>query len=201
MAHEDPIRHRNRHSDQERRHRDHWRDKDSDDLIHSPGLPPILVDPPDEIRYKSHRPLDLKHNGDRMSNGHSSTEVGLRNEFSHHPQSGSVAPIIGGFETNSRGRNHHKSHRKHSPPKKRSQSESAKEKAISTAAVAVFRIRNEPGSWAGEKGLKVAAATMAAASMAILLDVDKKKHPLAHIAVKMMEKGVVDNILGGTKQY
>ncbi|KAH7133744.1 hypothetical protein EDB81DRAFT_859268 [Dactylonectria macrodidyma] len=181
MAYEDPTRHRRRYSDQGQRHRSHWSDGESDDLIRSPGLPLIAVDPPDySIRHRDHRPLNSKHHS-----GHSSRE------------SRSVAQTLEDHETNHRGR---KDHRKHPPPKKRSHSESAKEKAIGTAAAAVFRIRNDPGAWVGEKGLKVAAATMAVASMGILMDVDKEKHPLAHVAVKMMEKGLMDNILGGAKQ-
>ncbi|KAH7109334.1 hypothetical protein EDB81DRAFT_769175 [Dactylonectria macrodidyma] len=173
MEYEDPTQHRRRYSDQGRRYQDHWSDGENDDLIRS-GLPLTAVDPPHHaIRHRDHRSLHSKHHDGRVSNAHSSRE----------PRG--VVQNLRGPETTHRGR---KDHRKHPPPKKRSQSESAMEKAIGTAAAAVFRIRNDPGSWVGEKGLKVAAATMAVASMGILMDVDKKKHPLAHVSVKMVEK-------------
>jgi hypothetical protein len=66
--------------------------------------------------------------------------------------------------------------------------------AISTAAEVAFRIRNDSGSWVGEKGIKVASAAIASASIDLLLDTDPKKHPLAHMAVSMVQGAVKDGI-------
>jgi hypothetical protein len=66
--------------------------------------------------------------------------------------------------------------------------------AISTAAEVAFRIRNDSGSWVGEKGMKIASAAIASAAIDFLLDTDPKRHPLAHIAVSMVQGVVKDGI-------
>ncbi|CZR68837.1 uncharacterized protein PAC_18737 [Phialocephala subalpina] len=82
-------------------------------------------------------------------------------------------------------------------PRTRNKSEQAAEKAISAAATAAFRIRNDRGHWVGEKGFKVASAAVAAATIDTLLDVNPHEHPLRHIAVAMVQGAVMDKIADG----
>ncbi|KAM5383418.1 hypothetical protein ACJZ2D_002111 [Fusarium nematophilum] len=63
-----------------------------------------------------------------------------------------------------------------------------------------FRIRNDPGSWVGKKGMKVASAAVASGAIDFLLDPDAKKHPLAHIAVSMFQGVVTNNIARGKER-
>ncbi|KAH7169685.1 uncharacterized protein B0J16DRAFT_277106 [Fusarium flagelliforme] len=83
--------------------------------------------------------------------------------------------------------------------KKRSKREHAVGKGVSTGAEVAFRIRNDRGSWIGEKGIKVASAAIASATIDFMLDTDPKKHPLAHIAVSMVQGAVTDGIMNGEK--
>jgi hypothetical protein len=55
-------------------------------------------------------------------------------------------------------------------------------------------MRNDPGSWFGAKGLRVAFSAIAAAIIEVLLDTNPKESPLQHIAVTMMQSYVFDSI-------
>jgi hypothetical protein len=78
--------------------------------------------------------------------------------------------------------------------RKRSKNERAAEKAISAAATAAFRVHNDPGHWVGKKGIRVAGAAVAAATVDALLDTDPHEHPLQHIAVAMVQGFVMDKV-------
>ncbi|KAH7348281.1 hypothetical protein BKA65DRAFT_500299 [Rhexocercosporidium sp. MPI-PUGE-AT-0058] len=80
--------------------------------------------------------------------------------------------------------------------RKRGKNDRAAEKAIGAAATAAFRVRNDPGHWIGEKGLKVAGVAAAAATIDTLLDTNPHKHSLQHIAVGMIQGLVLDQITG-----
>ncbi|KAH6965042.1 hypothetical protein EDB82DRAFT_467026 [Fusarium venenatum] len=100
-------------------------------------------------------------------------------------------------EAHSQTKSQTSGHRAVSTAKKRSKSEHAVGKGIRTGAEVAFRIRNDRGSWVGEKGIKVASAAIASATIDFMLGADPKKHSLAHIAVSMVEGVVTDGITNG----
>jgi hypothetical protein len=79
-------------------------------------------------------------------------------------------------------------------PRRRTKSDRSLEKVFSTAVTAIIRMRNDPGSWFGAKGLRVAFSAIAAAIIEVLLDTNPKESPLQHIAVTMMQSYVFDSI-------
>ncbi|KAH7190689.1 hypothetical protein BKA60DRAFT_472156 [Fusarium oxysporum] len=85
----------------------------------------------------------------------------------------------------------------HTAKKKRSKSEHAVGKGIGTGAELAFQIRNDRGSWVGKKGAKVVSAAITSAAIDFLLGTDPKKHPLAHIAVSMVQGVVTNSIANG----
>ncbi|KAH7393764.1 hypothetical protein BKA64DRAFT_677003 [Cadophora sp. MPI-SDFR-AT-0126] len=78
--------------------------------------------------------------------------------------------------------------------RRRGKNDRAAETAISAAAKAAFRVRNDPGHWIGEKGLKVAGVAASAATISAVLDTNPHKHSLQHIAVEMIQGVVMDQI-------
>jgi hypothetical protein len=79
-------------------------------------------------------------------------------------------------------------------PKNRSKSEHALQQGIRAGAEVAFLIRNDRGSWVGEKGIKVASAAMTSATLDLLLATDQKKHPLTHLVVSKVERAIIDRI-------
>jgi hypothetical protein len=65
-------------------------------------------------------------------------------------------------------------------------------------AEVAYRIRNDRGSWVGEKGVKVASAAIASATIDLMLGTDSKKHPLAHSATSKVEGFIIERIISGT---
>lgn len=144
--------------------------------------------PGDNATGKHRRPRGWECFGNRRSGERLISEAHLQTKLSHHRRSHSTSPA--GASRASRT----SCHRVDRAPKKRSKSEHAIGNAIGTAAEVAFRIRNGSGSWVGEKGIKVASAAMASATIDLLLDTDPKKHPLAHMAVSMVQGAVKDGI-------
>jgi hypothetical protein len=79
-------------------------------------------------------------------------------------------------------------------PKNRSKSEHALQQGVCAGAEVAFRIRNDRGSWVGEKGIKVASAAMTSATLDLLFATDQKKHPLTHLVVSKVERIIIDRI-------
>jgi len=75
--------------------------------------------------------------------------------------------------------------------------EKAAEKAISAAAAAVFHLREERGSWMGEKGVKVLGAAAAAALIDGLLN-SGSEHAVHGFVVSCIDKAVGDSIVNGS---
>jgi hypothetical protein len=84
--------------------------------------------------------------------------------------------------------------------KEHSKRQHALQKGVRTGAEVAYQIRNDRGSWAGEKGIKVASAAIASATIDIWLGTGSKKHPLAHAAVSAVEGIIIDGIMNGTMQ-
>lgn len=64
--------------------------------------------------------------------------------------------------------------------------------ALEAGGVAAFRLRNDPGAWAGEKGAKVATAALGAAAIDAFID----KDPRRTRGGRGM-KGIAENAIGG----
>jgi hypothetical protein len=79
-------------------------------------------------------------------------------------------------------------------PKNLSKSEHALQQGVRAGAEVAFRIRNDKGSWVGEKGIKVASAAITSATLDLLLGTDQRKHPLAHLVVSKVEGVIIDRI-------
>jgi hypothetical protein len=167
--------HRGRDLERARRHfDDHVYNDEGHYHHHRYDRPLVVLDPPDGITAFKHQ----------QSNDRARSQSVRRpgSESTHSRYSHSVSPVRA---TNHLG----------APiPRKRSKNERAAEKAISATATAAFRVRNDPGHWAGEKGFKVAGAAAAAATVDALLGTDRHKHPLQHMAVAMVQGVVMDKI-------
>ncbi|KAH7232438.1 hypothetical protein B0J15DRAFT_505240 [Fusarium solani] len=144
--------------------------------------------PGDNATGEYRQPRGWGRIGDRLSGESLISGVHLQTKSSHHRRGHSTS--LARASRTSRT----SCHRIDPAPKKRSKSEHAMGNAISTAAEVAFRIRNDSGSWVGEKGIKVASAAIASATIDLLLDTDPKKHPLAHMAVSMVQGAVKDGI-------
>ncbi|KAH7141886.1 hypothetical protein EDB81DRAFT_760734 [Dactylonectria macrodidyma] len=128
----------------------------------------------------------LEHVSDTTRTARGRDDAELPAASFHHQRSHSMSPATAA---------NNGCYREDYLPKGRSQGERAAEKAIGTAATAMFRVRNDPGSWFGEKGFKVATAAMLSASIDFVLGVDKKKHPFSNMVVSMIQGAVMDYIL------
>lgn len=119
------------------------------------------------------------------------SEAHSQAKSSHHRRSHSISPARASRTSYHRG---------DPAPRKPSKSEHAMGKAIRTGSEAAFQIRNDRGSWFGEKGIKVASVAIVSATIDFLLGVDRKKHPLAHVAVSIVEGVIVDRITNGKRK-
>jgi len=63
--------------------------------------------------------------------------------------------------------------------------------ALQAGGVAAFRVRKEPGGWAGPKGAKVATAALGAAAMDAFVDKDPRREKGNGM------KGMAENVIGG----
>jgi hypothetical protein len=61
-----------------------------------------------------------------------------------------------------------------------------------------YRIRNNRGSWVGEKRVKVASPAIASVTIDLMLGTDSKKHPIAHSATLKVEGFIIERIISGT---
>jgi hypothetical protein len=63
--------------------------------------------------------------------------------------------------------------------------------ALEAGGVTAFRLRKEPGSWAGDKGARVATAALGAAAIDAFIDKDPRRQKTSGI------KGMAENAVGG----
>ncbi|KAH7147140.1 hypothetical protein B0J13DRAFT_553353, partial [Dactylonectria estremocensis] len=176
-----------RYSPRGRRRFEHLDDEHEHPSSSQNGMPLIHVGQPGKGGpdvARSSQTLD--HVSDTTRTARGRDDVDLAAVPFHHQRSHSMSPATA-TNTGCYREDYH--------PKGRSQGERAAEKAVGTAATAIFRVRNDPGSWFGEKGIKVATAAMVSASIDFLLGVDKNKHPFANIAVSMIQGAVMDYVL------
>lgn len=169
--------HRGRDQERDRRYFNNHVNDEGHYHHHPYGCPLVALDPPDGTTAFKHR----------RSNERARSQSIRRLESESHDSrhSHSLSPTRAA------------SHLGVPIPGKRSKSERSAEKAISAAAAAAFRVRNDPGHWVGGKGFTVASAAVAAATVDALLDTDPHKHPLQHIAVAMVQGVVMDRITDG----
>ncbi|KAH7142530.1 hypothetical protein DER46DRAFT_619632 [Fusarium sp. MPI-SDFR-AT-0072] len=176
---------RSPHSKQGRRYHHPHDYKDVPDHHHTHGKPLY-----DHITGRHQRSRQWEHISGRPSLESLISEAHLQTNSSHHQRLRST-PSARASQTSR--------HRAVPTLKKRSKGEHAVGKGVSTGAEVAFRIRNDRGSWIGEKGIKVVSAAIASATIDFMLDTDPKKHPLAHIAVSMVQGAVTDGIMNGEK--
>ncbi|CEI68177.1 hypothetical protein FVEN_g12224 [Fusarium venenatum] len=173
---------RSRRFKQGRRYHHPPDDKDESDH-HTYGKPLY-----DSVRGRHQRPRGCEHVNGRPSLETLISEAHSQTKSSHYQRLHNSASARSSQTSG---------HRAVSTAKKRSKSEHAVGKGIRTGAEVAFRIRNDRGSWVGEKGIKVASAAIASATIDFMLGADPKKHSLAHIAVSMVEGVVTDGITNG----
>ncbi|GFF50253.1 hypothetical protein IFM58399_08760 [Aspergillus lentulus] len=112
----------------------------------------------------------------------------------------------------SRGRSHGHNGRSHSYSPSRSRSRDrhrrgiseqrmaqAARAALTAAAVEAFRVRKEPGEWAGEKGKRVLTAAITAAGTDGLVDRDPNKHSKRHIVESTLAGLAANHFVNGPR--
>ncbi|RKK80372.1 hypothetical protein BFJ71_g15934 [Fusarium oxysporum] len=171
---------RNRYSEHRRRYH-HTLDNQNESRHHHVHVRPPY-DPDMGSNQQSGGWEDISH---RLSSESSINEAYLQPKSSHHQRSHMALPAKESQTSY------------HTAKKKRSKSEHAVGKGIGTGAELAFQIRNDRGSWVGKKGAKVVSAAITSAAIDFLLGTDPKKHPLAHIAVSMVQGVVTNSIANG----
>lgn len=76
----------------------------------------------------------------------------------------------------------------------------AAEAAIAAGAVEAFRVRKQPGSWTGEKGVRVATAALSAAAIDGFLDKNPNRKSKRHIAEAAIGGLMIDRIANGPRR-
>lgn len=74
------------------------------------------------------------------------------------------------------------------------------EAAIDAGVVEAFRLRDEPGSWIGRKGARVATAALGAASIDTVLVKDPSKHGTAKLAESAIGGLMVNRVWNGPRR-
>ncbi|KAF7159580.1 hypothetical protein CNMCM6106_006896 [Aspergillus hiratsukae] len=108
----------------------------------------------------------------------------------------------------SRGRSDR--HHGYSPSRSRSRSRHRRDKseqrmaqavraALTAGAVEAFRVRKEPGEWAGEKGKRILTAAITAAGTDGLVDRDPNKHSKRHIVESTLAGLAANHFVNGPR--
>jgi hypothetical protein len=71
--------------------------------------------------------------------------------------------------------------------------------ALVAGAVEAFRLRHEPGKWAGAKGARIATAAIGAAAIDAGLDRDPKRHQKRHVAEATIGGLILDRLANGPR--
>ncbi|KAF7117565.1 hypothetical protein CNMCM5793_006617 [Aspergillus hiratsukae] len=121
---------------------------------------------------------------------------------------GTAASSASRHRDHSRGRSDR--HHGYSPSRSRSRSRHRRDKseqrmaqavraALTAGAVEAFRVRKEPGEWAGEKGKRILTAAITAAGTDGLVDRDPNKHSKRHIVESTLAGLAANHFVNGPR--
>ncbi|RHZ60223.1 uncharacterized protein CDV56_107859 [Aspergillus thermomutatus] len=177
-----------------------------------------------EYSYRPRHERRSRHEGDRLDrhkysrSPSSSRSPPRRRRKSFSEQAlgalglGAAASSASRHRDHSRGRSygHHGGSYSYSPSRSRSRSRHRRDKseqrmaqavkaALTAGAVEAFRVRKEPGEWAGEKGKRVLTAAITAAGTDGLVDRDPNKHSKRHIIESTLAGLAANHFVNGPR--
>ncbi|GIC92075.1 uncharacterized protein Aud_008532 [Aspergillus udagawae] len=177
-----------------------------------------------EYSYRPRHERRSRHDGDRLerrkysrsSSSSRSPHRRRRKSFSEQALGalglGAAASSASRHRDHSRGRSHGHHGRSHSysPSRSRSRDRHRRGKseqrmaqavraALTAGAVEAFRVRKEPGEWAGAKGKRVLTAAITAAGTDGLVDRDPNKHSKRHIIESTLAGLAANHFVNGPR--